>query len=233
MCGSSQNQNTINNAQIQAMNQQTSFLSTLTQQYQQDFSQNQQILQSLTSSLQPIISGGPSQQGYSPQEIATLNAQAAESTAAGYRSAATSTGEESAARGGGNSFIPSAAQSQINAQLASSATNQETNLQTGILQSGYELGNKNYEAAIGQLAGVPGALEGATAGAASSVNSGANALTSSSNAAASEANAITEANNSWMGLVGGIASTALGGYTSSLGRSKSAAPNGSQPAVYS
>lgn len=196
MCGSSQNQNDINNAQIQ-------FMDTLTAQYQQEFAQNQEILNTLTSSLQPIINGGPSQQGYSPQELAALNTEATQQAGQAYAQEEQAVNESMAAKGGGDLFVPSGATEQIDASLANSAETNLSNQKLNILQSDYQTGLSEYESAIGALSGVPGAIDTATTGAAG-------AVTNSSNAAASEANAITEANNSWMGLIGGVAGAALG-----------------------
>ncbi|HEX3682202.1 MAG TPA: hypothetical protein VHU83_06635 [Bryobacteraceae bacterium] len=196
MCGSSQNQNNINNAQIQ-------FMDTLTAQYQQEFAQNQEILNTLTSSLQPIINGGPSQEGYSPQELAALNTQATQQAGQAYAQAKQATDESIAAKGGGDLFVPSGATQQVDADLDISAENNLSNQKLNILQSDYATGLSEYESAIGALSGVPGAIDNASTGAAG-------AVTNSSNAAANEANAITEANNSWMGLLGGVAGAALG-----------------------
>lgn len=200
MCGSSAQQNQINASQINYMN-------TLTSQYSTEFGQNQAILATLTSTLSPIVAAGPSQAGYSPTELAALNAQATESTAAGYRSAATAEGERQATLGGGNSPFTSAAQEQLQSGLMTSATNELTNQKTGILSNDYATGRANFQAATGALEGASGSQENPLSTAAGEVNN-------SGTAAANEANSINAADNSWMGLLGGVASAAVGGLAS-------------------
>jgi hypothetical protein len=204
MCGASQEQKNLEKSQA-------SFYDELQKQHAIEFSQNQEILQTLQSTLSPIVNAGPSQTGYSPTELAALNTQATESTAAGYRNAATAEAEANAARGGGNAFLPSAAQEQIQAGLRSSATNQLSTLQNKILTDDYATGRLNFNNAVGELSGVPGAVENPLAGLT-------NATTGAGSAAASEANAINAASNSWMGLLGGVASTAVGGLTGGFGK---------------
>jgi hypothetical protein len=197
MCGASQSQQNLASSQA-------AFYTQLTQQYQTEFAQNQSIMSSLTATLQPIIAAGPSQQGYSDTELAALNARATESAAAGYRNAATALGEKDGAAGGGNIPIGSAAQAEVQGELATAATGQLTNEKTNILSSGFQQGNRNYEAAVGALSGVPGAIESPLTGAAgAAVGAGSSAMTGATD--------VNNANNSWEGLLGGLASSALSG----------------------
>lgn len=197
MCGASQQQENLATSQ-------SNFYNQLTSQYQTEFSQNQAILSNLTKTLTPIINAGPSQQGYSPEEIAALNAQATEGTAAGYRSTATAMNEQEAALGGGNSPITSAAQEQLQSTAMTNAENQLTNAKTGILQSGFQQGATNFANATGQLVGAVGGTENPLSGAAG-------ATTGAGSSAMTGATDVNNANNQWEGLLGGLASSALSG----------------------
>lgn len=197
MCGSTSNQNEVNTEQIQFMKQ-------LSDQYSTEYAGNQAILNNLTSSLTPIIQAGINQQGYSPAELTALNSQATQQSGQAYAQEAQALNENMGAAGGGNVFMPSAAHEAITAGLGASAENNLSNQKLGITQNNYATGRQNYTGAVGMLAGVPGALQGAN-------NGNAGAFTNSGNAAASEANTIQQANDSWMGLVGGLANTALKG----------------------
>lgn len=208
MCGSSDSQNQINTAQINFMNQ-------LSSQYATTYGQNQQIFNQLQASLAPLVAGGPSQEGYSPEQKAALNAQATEGAAQAYRQTATATREQQMARGGGNIPFTNAADEQLNGQIAISAENNLNNQKLDILNNDYATGRANYATAVGALSGVPGAIE-------NPLTSSAGAVTGSGNAAASEANTIQAANDSWMGLVGGLADTALSGGLKLAGGGKKA-----------
>lgn len=212
MCGSSKQQNSINDAQ-------TEFYKQLTSQYQTDFAQNQDVLKQLTSTLSPIIAAGAGQEGYTPEQKAALNAQATEGSAQAYRQAATAANEGMAARGGGNIPITGPATEQLSDQLKLGAETNLNNEKLGITTNNFALGRQNFNTAVGQLASVPGALEGATNGAAG-------AATSAGTAAATEANEINKSNNSWMGLVGGLIGTATS-FIPGVGAAKAASSLGS------
>jgi hypothetical protein len=102
-----------------------------------------------------------------------------------------------AARGGGNIALPSGAQSQVQEMIGTAAENQKSSALNTINLANYAQGRQNYFNAVGALAGVPGATENALTGAA-------NAATGAGGSAMQGATAIQQANNSWMGLLGGI-----------------------------
>lgn len=202
MCGSTSNQNEVNNAQI-------SFMQQLQGEYATEYGQNQDVLNTLTSSLTPIINAGINQQGYSPAEVTALNGQATQQSGQSYAQEKQALDEQMGSQGGGNVFMPSAAKSAVDSSLGASAENNLSNQKLGITQNNYATGRANYLNAVGSLSGVPAAIQSASSGAAGSV-------TNSGNAAASEANSIQQANDSWMGmvggLVGGLGSAAIGKF---------------------
>lgn len=203
MCGASQEQKDLNASQ-------TNFYNQLTSQYATEYANNQEILNTLKTSLSPIVTAGPSQEGFSPEQKAALNAQATEGAAKAYRDTQTATREAQAARGGGNSPFTSAADEQLNSQIALGAETNLNNNKLDIINKDYDTGRENYGAAVGALSGVPSAIQSAN-------SSAAGVATGAGGAAAEEANAINSANSSWMGLVGGLASSAVGGLTSAGG----------------
>lgn len=213
MCGSTQTQNNLSN-------EEASFMSQLQGQYQQEFGQNQTILNSLTSALTPIIAGGPSQNLFSPQETAALNTQAEQGAANSYSQTLQATKEQMEAAGGGNTYVPSGVEGQIEGEIGVSAENNLANQKLGITESGYQAGLNEYNDALGLLSGVPSAIE-------NPLSTSANATSNSGNTANSEANAVEQANNSWMGLLGGVASTAITGLTGiPMGSSSSSGSGG-------
>src|SRR5690242_2392867 len=148
MCGSSSEQNQVNQAQI-------GFYNALTQNYKTTFGQNQAILNELQSSLAPIIAAGPNQQGFSQGELTALDTQATDASAQNYKQASQALNERFAAAGG-NQFIPSGAQEQLNSELATSSLNNLTNNRLGITEKGFDVGRQNFTNAVGALSAAPG-----------------------------------------------------------------------------
>lgn len=199
MCGASGEQKALSASQ-------TNFFQTLTDHYQTVFGEQQGVLSSLTDSFKPILERGPNGRGFSDAERSTLETQAGESTARGYAKAKQALGEAEAARGG-NAYIPSGADDQRDAELASSAESERANLDQRITLADYDEGHRQYDAAASGLLGVAG-LESPTAAA--------GAATGAGSAASETANEIAQEDNSvWQGVVGaigGIAGQAVGGW---------------------
>ena len=199
MCGASQQQKDIEASQA-------AFYDTLTSEYKTLFGQSQGILGELTKSFEPILKAGINQQGFSAGELNNLNSQAVSGTGANYAKAADALSKQQAASGGGNTYIPTGAKIQQQQQLAESAAENESRIESGIQAENYATGRANYLTAAQGLGGVASELNPTGA---------ANAATGAGSAAATTANEITQANNSWMQLVGaglGAAGTAAGGY---------------------
>jgi hypothetical protein len=177
--------------------EEASFDQTLQTDYSQTFAQNQQILSNLNSVLQPIVNAGPNQQGFSPEELSTLNTQATEGNAQGYNQAVEAAAQQENTQGGGTTLLPSGVNAQINAGIASAAEGNLANEKLGITQANYAQGQQNWETA----------LSGEESVAAGEAPLGyASATTSANSAAFNEANIIGQENNQEFGqIVGGIA----------------------------
>jgi hypothetical protein len=151
MCGS-------NNQQQQITDQQQQFYQQLTQQYATVFGQNQAITGALTSAFQPILAAGPSQTGFSPSEETALETQNTENTATNYAQAQKATAQILAARGGGNTLLPSSVSSNILAQNTNAAAQQRAQGQNTITQANYAQGYQNWQTAAGVLGSTAGLL---------------------------------------------------------------------------
>ena len=196
-------------------NSQQAFYNTLSQDYGQQFANQNAILGSLTKALNPIISAGPNQFGFSNGETNSLNSQAIQGTGQQYANASRNLKEQQVASGGGNAVLPSGVQQQQTAGLATNAANQTSNQLLGIQQAGYQQGNNQFNQAVGQLGGVASQYNAAGF---------AGQATGAGSAAASTANQITQENNAaspW-GLIGGI----LGGAALGVGQAAMMGFNG-------
>src|SRR6202022_40268 len=130
------------------------FYTTLQGAYNQQFANQTNILANLHNAWTPILNGGPNQQGFSASELADLNSNAINRTANNYKFAAQQANENMAARGGGNTFAPSGAVDQVNADIATGAAQQLSSEQNQIDQANYAQGRKNFDAATGALSDV-------------------------------------------------------------------------------
>lgn len=200
MCGATQSQKDAEAAQAKLANE-------MSKDYAITFGQNQEILASLRSALQPIIAAGPNQQGFAPAELSALRTEATDLNARGAQNAEVAASAKAATAGGGNAAIPSGAQEQIGAMVNESAAQSLANQQLTITGEDYATGRQNFFAAEGALAGQAGQLEN-PATAAGSAASGAN--TEWMNAATQ----IQQANDAWMaplgGMIGSLGGAALG-----------------------
>lgn len=184
----------------------TSFNQTLQADYATTFANNQQILGTLNSVLQPIVTAGPGQQGFSPEENAALNTQATDSNARGAQQALLAANSQENAAGGGRSFLPSGVNAQINAGIDSAAESNLSQEKLGITEQNYATGRQNWQ----------NALAGEESVAAGEAPLGyASATTSSNEAAFGEADKIQQESNSEfsniLGDITGIGSAVLGG----------------------
>jgi hypothetical protein len=195
MCGPSSQEK-----QLEAS--EASFDQTLQSDYAQTFAQNQEILGNLNSVLQPIVNAGPSQQGYSPQELAALNTQATDASAQAYNEETQQAASQENAAGGGTSFLPSGVNAQLNASIASAAENNLSQEKLGITQANYAQGTQNWQTALAGEENVAGQQNPlGYAGQTTSANS----------TAFGEANTIQqEENQEESDIIGGVAQGALG-----------------------
>jgi hypothetical protein len=175
--------------------------------YQQRFAQQNQVLNNLNQSLSPIVAAGPSQQGFSPEELASLNTQAINSAAAANKNAQQAAGNAIAGEGGGGgSGLVSGTQAAIKAGISSNSANQLANTQNEITQANYNQGNQNYQRAIGGEQALAGDYN---------PQSFANGAESGFGQSFSEANQINQQNQqetkSIIGGIGSLAGAATGG----------------------
>ncbi len=118
---------------------------TMQQNYLQQFGAQSAIQQNLSNQLTPIANLGPNQQGFSPQELASLNTQAINESVAAARNAQIATSGVLAGQGGGSaSAVASGIQQQIAGTEASAAANQLASAQEAITQKNYDVGRSNF-----------------------------------------------------------------------------------------
>lgn len=145
MCGPSSSETS-----LQQMSQ--SFSSLLQGNYSTLFGNQLDVLNNINKSLSPILAAGPSQQGFSSQELAALNTQAINSAGAASRNAQQAVGNFTAGRGGGGGTgILSGVDAQLKSAVASSSENQLATAQNNITQANYNQGNANYWRAEGGM----------------------------------------------------------------------------------
>lgn len=196
MCGASGAQKTL-------AGQQSNFYNTLQSSYAQNFGAQSAILGNLNSALEPIIQGGPNQQGFSAAENAAMNSQAINNAATANRNAQVIAGSNV----GGNTGVTTGGQKQLQAQIATGVGNNLSNNLNQITQANYATGRQNFFGAEGALAGV---------GAQYNPTGFAGATNSAGGEAAQDFNEIAqEGNQKWAdigGVVGGLGGIALNNW---------------------
>lgn len=210
-CGSTAAQQSAQANEATLANSETSFYNSLQQDFSQVFGQNENIMQSLNSAFQPIISAGVNQQGFSPAELTAMQTQASDLTTTGAQNAQIAAAAKNATTGG--SQIPSGAQQQIGAMINESAANENAQQQGQITQANYATGRQNFfNAEQGLVSGTEG-LESAAAGFSGAASGAGNAANAGNQAALEGATAIEQANDAWyaplMGAIGSIGASAL------------------------
>jgi hypothetical protein len=184
------------------------FYTTLQSAFNEQFANQTNILANLHNAWTPILNGGPNQQGFSTSELADLNSNAINRTASNYKFASQAANENMAARGGGNTFAPSGAVDQVNADIATGAAQQLSSEQNQIDQANYAQGRKNFSEATGALSSVA-AQDNPLGFAGAASNTGDQAFKMDTQ--------INAENNSWKndlagGLTGILGSWAQGGF---------------------
>jgi hypothetical protein len=201
MCGSTSNQQDIENSQQQMYN-------TLNQNYSTAFGQFSELQGALTSAFMPILQAGPSQTGFSPSEETALRTQNTEGVAQNFAQAQTASAQQIAAQGGGNTLLPSSISANILAGNTNAAAATRANNDLNITNQNYQQGYQNWQSAAEALSGVASGWN---------PNSFGQTSTTGGSAAATSANNIAQASNSvWNAAIGGLAS--VGG--AALGNSK-------------
>ena len=196
MCGPSSEQQ-------QTYQAQAAFFNQLTSAYAQQFAGQTGILKELTSVYEPILQAGPSQAGFSPQELSALNTQATEQVSQNYASLQKALAAQQGAQGGGDVFVPSGVNEAIRAQLGTSAANELGSEQNKIQLANYAAGREQFNQATQALGGVAG-MQNPIGYAGQATGAG--------EAAGKTAGDIASADNAWMGALGGLAGGVLGGW---------------------
>jgi hypothetical protein len=196
MCGPSSQEKTITN-------EQQDFYQNLSKQYNTVFGENQQIVGALTNAFTPILQAGPSQEGWSPSQAAAMNTAATEKTATDYAQAQKATAQQLAARGGGDTFLPSSVNANILAANTNAAAAERAGLQNQNTLANYQQGNQNWQTAAGVLTNA-GQLTNPTPFASATSTAGNDAMTSA-NAMAQQAFQPWGAAFSALGSIGGAA----------------------------
>lgn len=151
--GATSEEKSLDAQQAALAQQEAQFYSTLQSTFQQQFAQQTAILNTLQSVWGPIFQAGPSQEGFSQQEKSALTTQAMEGTSSEYQKALQATNDAIAARGG-DSFLPSGADAQVRANVATAAAQNQSQENLNIQQADYERGYQNFLAASNALSGV-------------------------------------------------------------------------------
>lgn len=193
-----------NSAQTQIEGEQQSGFSTMQNEAQQVFGQNSALYSNLLNAFTPILNAGPDQEGFSGTEKAALDTQSTAGVTTEYQNAEKAAREQYAGEGGGNEYIPSGQEAEIEADTAASAAGKESELQSQITEADYSTGRENWLAAEQGLEGAGSAFNPSI-----SLD---NAATGAGSAASTTATAIANSSNSWMGALGGMAGTAIGGW---------------------
>lgn len=190
------------NAQTSALNTQTGLTQQIIQQGQEVFGNSSGVFNDLVSSLAPTVAAGPNQQGFSAAENSALQSSAITNAGIAYKNAKSATGDAMAAENGGNTDLPSGTTAGVDANLASSASQNTANQLNTIAQQNYATGRQNYDTAVSGLESAPGVFNTANGYNKSGVKSG--------EAEADTANQIASQNNSWIQGVTGALGTVAG-----------------------
>ncbi len=200
MCGATDQQK-------QVSTEEQDFYKNLTQQYGTVFGQSQEITGALTKAFMPILQAGPSQAGFSPEQLAAERTANTEAVGQSYAQAQKATAQILAARGGGNTLLPSSVDANILARNTNEAARQRAMGENTITQANYAQGYQNWQTAAGVLGSTAGLVD---------PNRFASTTTGAGNAAMGSATDIANASNSpWnaaFGALGAIGGAATGGY---------------------
>jgi len=203
--------------QKELQTEQADFYKTLTQNYAQQFKNQSAILSSLQSAFAPILGAGINQYGFSTAEDTALRTQASDAIARNQASAQTALNNQLASRGGGNAFIPSGAEAQLQAGLLANAANQQSQTSLGITEAGYAQGRQNFLSAEGALMGAAGMYNPTSYG---------GLATNTGNSAFNMATTVNQENNAWKGALGGILGGVAGAFLGPVGSALGSAVGG-------
>lgn len=102
------------------------------------------VFNNIMNTVTGIVTGGPSQFGYSQNELNAKNAAAVNAGAAEARNLKAAAGSSAAAIGGGNVTLPSGATVSAETAAQQKAAADTAEAENAILQGGYETGRENF-----------------------------------------------------------------------------------------
>lgn len=194
-------------AQKTLAEKQAAFYDVMTQDYKTKFADQKAIQDSLTAAFGPIIAAGPGQFGMTREEEAAQRTGARDVTATQYQNAARAVRGAMAARGGGDTFLPSGAEEQIAASIAVQAAESEAEKQTAITKFGYDIGRTNFFNAANVLSGNAAMMQ---------PTSFAGEATGAGSAAFKSAESISKQGGGFMRWLGGVAGGAISSFINPL-----------------
>lgn len=196
-------------AQKSALHQDQAFSQQLSSSYATEFGHAEGIFNDLKTNLQSITDKGINQEGFSPEEKAARNSQILNNAAAGNKKVQQSIGEHAAMTGavpGVESGVTAATRAQAAAQIDNNASNQEAE----VTKENFDTGRKNFEFASDAEANLPKVF--------STANNAAGDVNQADKITDDQTNENAKQQSSWMGLVGGLANSAVGGLTARYGK---------------
>src|ERR1035437_458627 len=142
-------------AQETAIQGQTqSLATTMAGDFSTRFASQNQVLSNLNNSLTPIVAAGPNQQGFTGEELASMNTSAINNAAAANRNAVQATGNAIAGQNG--SGLESGIQQAIKGGIASNVANNFADTQNQIVQNNYATGRSNYKEGVAGMQALSG-----------------------------------------------------------------------------
>jgi hypothetical protein len=167
------------------------------QQASQIFGDASSVFTNLMGSLQSIVKGGPSQQGWSAAESNAVKSQIMDQAAINARNQKAAVGNAVASIGGGNTVTPSGLETAVNLQTNQAVEQAKSQQLEQATVADYEKGNENYFKAVSGEMQLPKVFD-------TSIAANKNTMDAQQEAIKSQQSMDT-ANNWWQPLVmGGI-----------------------------
>ena len=190
-------------AQKDALTNATNWRNIVQNSYTTVFGAGSQMLKAVSGGLDNIIAKGREAMGFSPEELAAKNSQAISSAAASSQAVQRSIGNRAAVSGavpGVESGVVQAERAQADTSVMENLSNREAN----ITDTGYQVQRDAFDNSVK-------AKESSVEKAFDPAAQVQGAVTQAGEVESQQANANAAASNSWMGLVGGLADSAVGG----------------------
>lgn len=195
--------------QQSALAAESSFRRELTSSYKSDFADAKSLFDELHANMETIVAKGPSQEGMSAEEKAARNSQSLNNAAAANKNIQAAIGQK-AGMTGATPGVESGVTEAVRADAMAKVENNLSNEQAKITDENFKLGRENYNNAVrGEMA-----LPAATM---NPVTAAGEAVTGAERVESAQANENAAASSSWMGLVGGLADSAVKGLTGGIG----------------